>query len=213
MPLQRRKKAENLAVSDGLTEACQQFDISSEGIITAISSTPIGSFEGDLLTTPGLVDIQVNGFAGIDFNNLSLTPDQFDFALEALLASGITKVLPTLISAPLAILSQRLSNLDKAVCESKLGRLMVAGYHLEGPFLSPTEGFRGCHPKEAMIPASIAVFDHLQEVATLPIVIVTVAPERPHALNFIKTMSKRGIVCALGQSLKRWRPGLFWQLT
>ncbi len=165
--------------------------------VSSISAIPFGE---DSFITPGLVDIQVNGFAGIDFNHLSLTPEKFDIALQALLESGVTKVFPTLISAPLDILSRRLCNLDKVVCESKLGRLMVEGYHLEGPFLSPVDGFCGCHPKQAMIPASIEVFDNLQQMATFPIVIMTVAPERPHVLSFIKTMSKRGLVCALGHT-------------
>ena len=85
----------------------------------------------------GLFDLQVNGFAGIDFNTTQITRDALDHALHAMWQDGVTHCLPTIITAPLDLLADRLAALDHAVATSRLGETMVPGYHLEGPFLSP----------------------------------------------------------------------------
>lgn len=99
-----------------------------------------------------LFDIQVNGFAGIDFNDENIDAEMLDSALEAMLKTGVTCCLPTLITASKAVLMKRFQALDKAVANSELGALMVPGYHLEGPFLNPADGYAGCHPAEDMTP-------------------------------------------------------------
>ncbi|MGH6859415.1 MAG: N-acetylglucosamine-6-phosphate deacetylase, partial [Phyllobacterium sp.] len=128
------------------------------------------------MTGPGLVDIQVNGFAGVDFNDAALTPAALDHALEAMLATGVTTCLPTIITAHPAALKERFAALDTSVRESRLGRLMCPGYHLEGPFLNPEKGYCGCHPAEAMIAADPALVTELQGLVQRPILLVTMAP-------------------------------------
>src|SRR5690349_18540719 len=98
------------------------------------------------MQSSGLFDLQVNGFAGIDFNAETIGPDEIDSALEAMLATGVTRCLPTLITAPAGVLAERFAALDRAVAKSELGPIMVPGYHLEGPFLNPADGYAGCHP-------------------------------------------------------------------
>jgi N-acetylglucosamine-6-phosphate deacetylase len=95
------------------------------------------------MLSSGLLDLQVNGFAGIDFNAASLDADALDHALAAMLATGVTTCLPTIITASANDLAQRLAALDRAVAQSRLGRIMVPGYHLEGPFLNPADGYAG----------------------------------------------------------------------
>jgi hypothetical protein len=63
--------------------------------------------------------------------------------LVAMLATGVTTCLPTIITASANDLAQRLAALDRAVAQSRLGRIMVPGYHLEGPFLNPADGYAG----------------------------------------------------------------------
>src|SRR5262249_45306833 len=133
--------------------------------------------------TGGLVDLQVNGFAGVDFNTPGLTPDGLDLALGAMLATGVTRCLPTLITAREANLIACLDALEDSVRRSALGPRMVLGYHLEGPFLSPEPGYRGCHPAGSMQAADLGLFDRLQEAAHGRIRLVTVAPEIPGALD------------------------------
>ena len=152
------------------------------------------------LFTQGLVDIQVNGFAGVDFSNPGLTAVQMDHALAHLAASGVTCVLPTLITATETEFLSSLEALDKAVSDSDLGPLMVPGYHIEGPFLSPTDGCAGAHPASAMRPGSRQLIIDLQAVSSRPILILTVAPEQDGVLDLIPFLTKQGITCAIGHT-------------
>ena len=152
------------------------------------------------MKTPGLFDLQVNGFAGVDFNDPALTAPALDRALEAMLATGVTECLPTIITASAEELRARFEALDRAVAESRLGRKMVSGFHLEGPFLNPAPGFRGCHPAQAMRAPDIELVDTLQAALKTPIVLVTVAPELANAQQFIQAAQARNMVVAIGHS-------------
>ena len=153
-----------------------------------------------MMVTEGLFDLQVNGFAGVDFNDAALTPADFTRALQAMAATGVVQCLPTIITATEAQLQARFKALDAAVAQSPIAQAMVPGYHLEGPFLNPAPGFRGCHPSEAMIAPDIALVDRLQAQLQKPILLVTIAPELPGAEHFIRAARERGIVVALGHS-------------
>ncbi|MDB5535736.1 MAG: N-acetylglucosamine-6-phosphate deacetylase, partial [Devosia sp.] len=148
----------------------------------------------------GLFDLQVNGYAGVDFNDAGITADRLDVALEAMQASGVTLCLPTIITAPVDVLRERLAALDAAVTGSRLGAAMVPGYHLEGPFLNPAPGFAGCHPPEAMIDPDIAMVKGIERGLTRPILLVTLAPERDGAVAFIGQLAERGKVVAMAHS-------------
>jgi len=153
-----------------------------------------------MMETTGLFDLQVNGFAGVDFNDAAITPERLDVALEAMRQSGVTGALLTLITGGEADLRTRLVALDAAVAGSRLGRLMVPGYHLEGPFLNADEGYRGCHPPEAMRDPDVALYDRLGAGLIRPILLVTLAPERPGSLDAIRALRARGICVAMGHS-------------
>jgi N-acetylglucosamine-6-phosphate deacetylase len=152
------------------------------------------------MRTAGLFDLQVNGFAGVDFNDAALTPDALDHALEAMLATGVTQCLPTLITASRDMLRARFAALDAAVAKSRLGPLMVPGYHLEGPFLNPAPGFRGCHPAHDMIAPDITLVDQLRKALRLPIALVTIAPELDGSAAFIAAARSQGSAVAIGHS-------------
>ena len=150
--------------------------------------------------TAGLFDLQVNGYAGVDFNSLGLTPDALDHALHAMLQAGVTYCLPTLITAAEPVLAARLAALDHAIRASRLGPIMVPGIHLEGPFLNPTPGYAGCHPADAMIPADPAPLGRLMHGIATPLRLLTLAPERPGALAVVQWARQRGIVTAMGHT-------------
>ncbi|WP_333821859.1 N-acetylglucosamine-6-phosphate deacetylase [Pinisolibacter sp.] len=151
-----------------------------------------------MIVSEGLFDLQVNGFAGIDFNSGALTPDDLDLALEAMLATGVTHCLPTVITAQPDELAARFAALDAAVSKSRLGPLMCPGYHLEGPFLNPAPGYCGCHPPSAMGPADPSLIVRLEASLARPILLVTVAPEIDGGLDLIAGLSRRGKIVALG---------------
>jgi len=150
--------------------------------------------------TPGLVDLQVNGFAGVDFNSPGLTSDSLQLSLEAMLATGVTACLPTIITGSETHLHTCFSALEKARNSSRLAKTMVAGYHLEGPFLSKLPGYSGCHPVEAMCAADPEMFLRLQQAAGGNIRLVTLAPEVEGAIAFIEKLVEDGIIVALGHT-------------
>jgi N-acetylglucosamine-6-phosphate deacetylase len=156
--------------------------------------------EAVTMRSSGLFDLQVNGYAGVDFNSTELTPDALDHALHAMLRAGVTHCLPTLITAPEAVLAARLRTLDHAVRTSRLGPLMVPGFHLEGPFLNPAPGYAGCHPPAAMVPPDPMLLTRIMDGIVTPLRLLTLAPERPAALALIAWATQRGIVTAMGHT-------------
>jgi N-acetylglucosamine-6-phosphate deacetylase len=152
------------------------------------------------MRSAGLFDLQVNGFAGVDFNSDGIDAQRLDHALEAMLATGVTSCLPTLITAPPDRLAARFAALDRAVAASKLGPFMVPGYHLEGPFLNAADGYAGCHPPDAMTAPDIALVERLAHNLLRPILLVTLAPELPGSEDFMVAMASAGRMVAIGHS-------------
>jgi N-acetylglucosamine-6-phosphate deacetylase len=152
------------------------------------------------MRSAGLFDLQVNGYAGVDFNSTALTADALDHALEVMRSSGVTSCLPTLITAPEDVLAARFAALDAAVANSRFGPAMVPGYHLEGPFLNPTPGYAGCHPAAAMVLPEPALVERVSKDLRRPILLMTVAPERAGALALIAWARARGITVAMGHT-------------
>ena len=152
------------------------------------------------MKTAGLLDLQVNGYAGVDFNDPAITADALDHAFGAMRESGVTACLPTLISAEADVLKARFAALDAAVSASRLGPVMVPGYHLEGPFLNAGEGYSGCHPASAMGDPDSALIFELEKALDRPILIVTLAPERNGALETIRALKAAGKTVSVGHS-------------
>ena len=146
------------------------------------------------LEFPGLFDLQVNGFAGIDFNAPGLTSEGLAEALERQRATGVTRCLPTLITSSFDRFARNARVIARSLDPA------VAGIHMEGPYLSPEDGPRGAHPREHVTNATIADFDRRQEAADGRIVLVTLAPEAPGALSLIDRLVKAGVRVAIGHT-------------
>jgi len=158
------------------------------------------SAESRINKTSGLVDLQVNGFAGVDFNTPGNTTKNLHKALETMLASGVTTCLPTLITASEEHLKSCFKDLENSRQSSQLAKMMIAGYHLEGPFISPHPGFSGCHPVDAIRDVDLDMFLRLQETAGGKICLVTLAPEVNGAIPFIEYLVTQGVIVAIGHS-------------
>jgi N-acetylglucosamine-6-phosphate deacetylase len=143
---------------------------------------------------PGLFDLQVNGFGGVDFNAPDLTGDRVGVALERMRATGVTRCLPTLITSSFAAFARAARVLTRC------GHPAVAGLHMEGPYVSPEDGARGAHPRAHVSAASIDDFERRQEAADGRIVLVTLAPEVPGALPLIEHLAARGVRVAIGHT-------------
>jgi N-acetylglucosamine-6-phosphate deacetylase len=146
------------------------------------------------LTHPGFLDLQVNGFAGVDFNDPATTLDQVHQAIAAMRAHGVTQVLPTLISSPVAQFERCAKTLLRADAKA------ILGLHAEGPYISPEDGPRGAHRREDTSPASIDDFERRQAAANGRIRLVTLAPEVPGALRLIEHLRASGIRVAIGHT-------------
>ena len=146
-------------------------------------------------TLPGLFDLQVNGFGGIDFNAVGLTGDAVAVALQRMRATGVTRCLPTLIT----------SSFDRFAASARvLARVSDAanaGIHMEGPYVSPVDGARGAHPREHVVPASIDDFMRRQDAAGGRIVLVTLAPEVDGALRLIEHLAAANVRVAIGHTM------------
>ncbi len=158
------------------------------------------SSNSQITKTSGLVDLQVNGFAGVDFNTPGITGETLKKSLQTMLASGVTTCLPTLITSSEEHLKSCFIDLENSRQSCKLAKTMIAGYHLEGPFISPHTGFSGCHPVEKIIDADQEMFLRLQEAANGRISLVTLAPEVNGAMPFIKNLVSQGIIVAIGHT-------------
>jgi len=159
----------------------------------------LGELVNPPLLTPGWVDIQVNGFAGVDYNDPSIRPEQISRSLSALHACGVTRILATIITGPHERMAGALRNLAQARESLPTGET-IEGFHVEGPWISPEDGPRGAHPRQWVRPPDLAEFERLQDAAQGLIRLVTVAPEWPGAPEFIEALSSRGVVVSIGHT-------------
>lgn len=143
---------------------------------------------------PGLVDIQVNGFAGVDFNSAETSPDRIREVVPALRATGVTRFLPTLITGSFERFAACVRTINSVADPA------IAGIHMEGPYISPNDGPRGAHPRPHVIAASRDDFNRRQDAAAGRIVLVTLAPEVPGAIDLIEYMVRRNVRVAIGHS-------------
>jgi N-acetylglucosamine-6-phosphate deacetylase len=143
---------------------------------------------------PGLFDLQVNGFGGVDFNSPAIGRDDILRAVERIRETGVTRFLPTLISSSL----ERFSKCAQTLLNAE--QTAMAGIHMEGPYISPEDGPRGAHPREQIRSASIEDFRRRQEAARGEIRLLTLAPEVDGALSLIEYASEHGVRVAIGHT-------------
>jgi N-acetylglucosamine-6-phosphate deacetylase len=146
------------------------------------------------LEVPGLFDLQVNGFGGVDFNAADLTADRAGEALQKMRATGVTRCLPTLITSAFESFAASARVLSRLTCAT------VAGLHMEGPYVSPEDGARGAHPLAHVKAATIDDFDRRQDAAAGRIVLVTLAPEVAGVLPLIEHLVASGVRAAIGHT-------------
>lgn len=142
---------------------------------------------------PGLIDLQVNGYGGIDFN--AATAEEFGTALTALRRDGVFFVQPTIITDSVENVARQLTVLQGLKDAPGRGAVVV-GVHAEGPFLSPHH--RGVHRVEYLRDPDVDTLRRLRDAG--PLRTITVAPELPGALPFIRWAAREGIIVQAGHS-------------
>jgi N-acetylglucosamine-6-phosphate deacetylase len=145
-------------------------------------------------------DLQVNGYAGVDFNQDGLQAGDLHRACERLEADGVGGFLATIITDDLDAMCRRLSTFAARRERDPLAQRLVAGFHIEGPFLNETDGYRGAHPRDAIRPADVDSMTRLLDAAAGLARVVTLAPERDGGFAVTRMLAARGIVVSAGHT-------------
>lgn len=146
------------------------------------------------------LDLQVNGYAGVDFSSLKLTGEELRRACEAIRKDGAFQILATVITDHIEHLEKKLSRLVALREEDELIRKVVAGFHIEGPFLSPEPGYIGAHPSSLTKHANIEDACRLLDAASGLTKIVTLAPEIDQGGRVTRFLSNEGVVVSAGHT-------------
>ncbi len=170
------------------------------GVITRLERLDEPGPRAEPWVAPAFWDLQMNGRWGISFSSPTITPDDVARIILAQRPLGAARVCPTLITAPVDHLIHGLQTIDLACRTHPEVARMVPGIHLEGPFISELDGYRGAHPLDAVRDPDYALFERLQDASGGRIVLVTLAPERPGSIDFIKRVRACGITVALGHT-------------
>ncbi len=167
------------------------------GLIRSVRQIAHEKVKDMVFVAPGLIDVQVNGYAGVSFTDEGLTVDGVKKATEGLWKEGVTTYLPTIITASGDLIRENLSVLNQSLQNEQLA-LSVPGFFLEGPYISPVDGFRGAHNLEFVRLPDWQEFQSFIKASDGNIIKTTLAPEFEGAMEFIDACRKAGIIVAIG---------------
>jgi len=192
-----------LSVSGKATSGSSVLKIDFDGALLAVDDLlrpePIDSF-----VAPGFIDLQVNGFAGVDYNDPGSTQDAIARSIQKMFTTGVTRFLATIITGSEERITGAIKNLVAAKDNFTAAKMpqgnALAGLHIEGPHLSPEDGPRGAHPLEHIRPPSVDEFNRWQEVADGSIRLITISPEWPTAPAYIEAVVRQGVVASIGHT-------------
>jgi N-acetylglucosamine-6-phosphate deacetylase len=150
----------------------------------------------------GYVDIQVNGYAGVDFLGELVTREQLRKVADQLWSDGVTTILPTITTDEIPLMAGRMRHLRMLIDEDPKLRALMPAFHIEGPFISEKEGYRGAHFLEYVRPATPEACEPLIEAAGgwSRVAMLTLAPEVDKGMRTTRWLSENGVVVALGHT-------------
>ena len=173
--------------------------IVADGRIVAIEPIDVQPMSGPHLAA-GLIDLQVNGFRGLDFNDGRLTPARVAELTRMMTELGVTTYLPTLITAPRASLLSALAAIAAARREDPLCARMIPFVHVEGPYLEPEDGPRGAHPREHVRPPDLDEVAEWQRASNNLVGKITLSPHYDQVATFIRALVGQNILVAIGHT-------------
>lgn len=146
------------------------------------------------------LDLQVNGYGGVDFNQDDLTLEQLRTACLRLQADQVGGILATIITEQLPLMERRIRRLVELREKDPLLQEMIVGLHIEGPFISPRDGYRGAHPLDAVRPAELDAMKLLLDAGQGLVRYITLAPEHDAGFAVTQYLAAQGIAIAAGHS-------------
>jgi N-acetylglucosamine-6-phosphate deacetylase len=165
----------------------------------AIQSVVSAAAPEGIYLAPGWIDLQVNGFAGVDYNEPRTSHEEIARSIQALFSTGVTRFYPTVITGSPDGMAAALRNLARAREALSDGEAMEA-FHVEGPFISAEDGPRGAHPRRWVRPPDFEEYRRWQDAAAGRVRLVTLAPEWPGAPGFIERLVSEGTVVSIGHT-------------
>lgn len=170
------------------------------GRIATVELLPDAADERWPWIAPGFFDLQVNGYGGAWFSDETLSPEMVRTILEKYVAHGVTRLCPTLITNSFEAIRDGLVAIRTACERDAWVNSMVAGCHVEGPYISPEDGPRGAHPRSHVRPCDWDEFQRWQEASGGRIRLMTLAPEAGGAPEFIRRAVASGVTVAIGHT-------------
>ncbi len=146
----------------------------------------------------GYIDLQVNGYADVDFNADELSAERVAAVCRRLRSEGVAHILATVITADLDAMCRRLGNIVGVRNSDAVTAEVICGVHIEGPFLNEEPGYIGAHPRDAARPADTDTMQRLLEAAGGLTRIVTLAPERDPGQRVTRFLAERGVRISAG---------------
>jgi N-acetylglucosamine-6-phosphate deacetylase len=171
----------------------------SEGKISSVQDA-LEELPQDIYIGPGLFDIQVNGYAGMDYNLVQNNFANLAQISHKLYEQGVTSHFPTIITTSPDQFSKLIRQIMQLRELDELAKDSIAGIHIEGPFISPEDGPRGAHPREHVIAPDWDLVQKWQEEADGLIRMITFSPEWENSISFIKSCVKNGILVSIGHT-------------
>ncbi len=143
-------------------------------------------------------DIQVNGYAGTDFNCDDLTAEALHHACVCLREDGCTEILATFITNTVSKLEHRMKRLVELRAQDPLAMEVITGIHIEGPFMNREKGYIGAHPPDCVVPANVDDAKRLLDAAQGLTRLMTLAPECDAGFKTIAYLASQGVVVSAG---------------
>ena len=148
----------------------------------------------------GFLDLQVNGYAGVDFHSDELSGEELHQVCSAMAGDGVTAFLATITTEHVPVMEHRLRRLVELRNQDPLARQMIPALHIEGPYISPIDGYRGAHPRDAVRPADVESMRRLLDAAGGLARIVTLAPENDSKMETTRFLTGQGIRVSAGHT-------------
>ncbi len=146
------------------------------------------------------VDLQINGYMGVDFNDPRVTVEQVCKAAEAMQADGVETALATFITGPLDAMCQCIQTVRTAIEQDARAGKLFNGMHIEGPFLSPKSGYIGAHPAKDVQGCDVRKLERLLDAGGPWVKYVTLAPEVDCDAIMTRELVSRKILVAAGHT-------------
>ena len=151
----------------------------------------------------GWIDLQINGYAGVDFNAPGLTVEAVKEVTDRLASDGTAGFMPTLVTGDPEMLISTVRTVMAARRKYAVCEKAILGFFLEGPFISDQPGAVGTHPVEWVHAPDLALFNRFQDAAEGLVRMVNVAAEVPGMPAFVKAIADTGVTVALGHQLAK----------